>query len=69
MTKRTKGIRILPGHSYHAKTDDQIRYIIRDAGEAALAMRHHDPVAEGKYLDQCSDARSILRARQPEWRL
>ena len=38
------------------KTEAELRYIIRDAGEAARAMRGHDPKAEAKYLDQINDA-------------
>lgn len=55
----------LPGHPYHSKSADELRYIIRDAGAAANAMRGHDAKAEGKYLDQQNDANTILgwRAR------
>ncbi len=55
----------LPGHPYHSKSADELRFIIRDAGLAANAMRDHDAKAEGKYLDQQNDANTILgwRAR------
>ncbi len=42
----------LPGHPYHGKTDAELRYIMKDAGEAARAMRDHNPQAEAKYLDR-----------------
>jgi hypothetical protein len=54
---------VLKGHAFHAKRDDELRYIIKDAGEAARAMQGFDPVAEGKYLDQVSDACTILNHR------
>jgi len=53
----------LPGHPYHNKSDDQLRYIIKDAGEAADAMQGHNPQAEGKYRDQVNDAATILHYR------
>lgn len=57
-------MKVLPGHAYHAKTDSELRYIIRDAGEAATAMRGHSPEAECKYLDQVNDACTVLHARK-----
>lgn len=59
-----KKIKVLPGHAYHAKTDEMLRYIIKDAGEAAVAMRGHSYKAECKYLDQMNDAATILYARK-----
>ena len=53
----------LPGHPYHSKTADELRYIIRDAGEAAVAMRGHSPLSECKYLDQVNDANTVLGYR------
>lgn len=63
MTRKPK--KPLPGHPYHSKSADELRFIIRDAGAAANAMRGHDAKAEGKYLDQVNDANTILgwRAR------
>jgi len=49
--------------AYRRKTDAELRYIIKDAGEAARAMRDHDPIAEAKYLDQCNDAGTVLNER------
>ena len=54
----------LKGHEYHYKNGDELRYIIKDAGEAAEAMRGHDETAEAKYLDQINDAATILGYRQ-----
>lgn len=55
---------ILHGHPYHNKSDAELLYIIRDASEAAEAMRGHNVDAECKYLDQVSDACSIMNARR-----
>lgn len=61
----------LPGHAYHKKTDAALRYIIKDAGEAAKAMKDHSPKSEAKYLDQVNDASTILSWRRkhstPDW--
>jgi hypothetical protein len=57
----------LHGHPYHSKSDCELRYIIQDAGQAAVNMRDVDARAEGKYLDQVNDACTVLnfRRRQP----
>ena len=49
---------------YRTKTDEQLRYIMKDAGEAAKAMRGHSPKAEEKYLDQVNDASTVLYERK-----
>jgi hypothetical protein len=49
---------------YATKTDEELRYIIKDASEAALAMRGHSPASEEKYLDQVNDASTILYRRR-----
>lgn len=54
---------------YKTKTDAELRYIVRDAGEAARAMRDVDQAAEAKYLDQVNDACSELYRRQQLARL
>lgn len=54
----------IPHHDYHAKSDAALLYIIRDAGEAAQAMRGMDYAAECKYLDQINDASTVLRYRR-----
>jgi hypothetical protein len=53
----------IPNHPYHSKDDRALRYIIRDAGEAARNMRGLDFIAECKYLDQINDAATVLRYR------
>jgi len=50
----------IPDHPYHARSDAELRYIIKDAREAALAMRGVSYEAESKYLDQVNDACTIL---------
>lgn len=54
----------LPGHRFHELSDDALRYIVKDAGEAARAMRDHNPQAEAKYLDQVNDACTVLHYRR-----
>ena len=54
----------LHGHPYHAKTDEMLRYIIKDAGEAAQCVRDISPVCEAKYLDQVNDACTVLHYRK-----
>jgi hypothetical protein len=55
---------VLAGHDYHTKSDAALLYIIRDASEAAVAMRGVSYQAECKYLDQANDACSIMNARR-----
>jgi hypothetical protein len=62
--------RPLAGHAYHAKTDAELRYILKDAGEAYAAVSTFDPAAAAKYADQVNDACTVLayrksRARRP----
>lgn len=64
----------MPDHEYHAKSDAMLRYIIKDAGTAAEAMRGVNVDAECKYLDQMNDACTILHyrrqlARANYWRI
>lgn len=54
----------LAGHPYHDKTDAELRYIIKDASEAARAMKGTDAKAESKYLDQVNDASTVLYYRK-----
>jgi hypothetical protein len=54
----------LKGHPYHSKTDAELHYIVKDAAEAARAMKDHDPKAEAKYLDQVNDASTVLHHRK-----
>ena len=61
----------IEGHEYHKKSDAELRYIMKDAGTAAKAMKDHSPRAESKYLDQVNDASTVLSFRQrngtPAW--
>jgi hypothetical protein len=54
----------LKGHEYHSKSDEALRYIMKDAGEAAKAMKNHSPSSESKYLDQVNDAATVLHYRK-----
>jgi hypothetical protein len=55
----------LAGHDYHKKSNDQLDYIIKDAGEAKKAMSGgHNPAAENKYADQVNDAATVKYMRQ-----
>ena len=54
----------LSGHPYHNKSDAELRYITKDAGEAARSMKGMDSKAEGKYLDQINDAATVLNYRK-----
>jgi hypothetical protein len=54
----------IPDHDYHKKTDAQLRYIMKDAKEAADAMKGHSPSSESKYLDQVNDAATVLHYRK-----
>ena len=46
------------------KTEAELKFIVKDAGEAAQAMRGWNPQAEAKYLDQVNDACSELYRRR-----
>jgi hypothetical protein len=54
----------IKGHKYHTMSDAELRYIRKDAGEAAKNMRGMDDKAEGKYLDQINDADTVLGYRK-----
>ena len=51
----------IAGHPYHTKTNDELRYIAKDANAAAMAQRGMS--SEGKYLDQVNDASTVLGYR------
>jgi hypothetical protein len=51
----------LKGHPYHTKTDAELHYIYRDAGETARLQKGMP--SEGKYLDQMNDASTVLYYR------
>jgi hypothetical protein len=57
-------MRPIPNSPNWGKSNEALRYIIRDASEAAKAMRGHDPIAECKYLDQMNDAATVLAWRK-----
>jgi hypothetical protein len=66
------GRKPIPGHPYHAKTSDELRYIIKDASEAERATRGmsaYNPNSgkredtAGKYSDQVNDAATVLAYR------
>lgn len=68
-----RGRKPLEGHPYHNKSDAELRYIIKDAGEAARASRglsSYNPNSgkredtEGKYADQVNDASTVLAYRR-----
>jgi len=48
---------------YSDKSEAALRYIIKDASEAAINMRGMDDKAESKYLDQVNDACTELHRR------
>jgi hypothetical protein len=52
--------------NYAGKSDAELHYIIRDAGEAGQAMRGVSIEAECKYLDQVNDASTVLAQRRRE---
>ena len=54
----------ITGHPYHTKSDAELLYIIRDAGEAARCMRGVNTEAECKYLDQVNDACTVMHYRR-----
>jgi hypothetical protein len=59
----SRSVMPLRGHSYHTKSDAELKYIIKDAGEAAKANKNGQPGVEGKYLDQMNDASTVLYYR------
>lgn len=66
------GAKPIPGHPYHTKTNAELRYIVKDASEAARATRGmtaYNPNGSqrsdtnGKYADQVNDASTVLGYR------
>lgn len=51
-------------NDYSKKSEAELLYIVRDAAEAAEAMRGVDMKAECKYLDQVNDASTELYRRR-----
>lgn len=54
--------RPLAGHAYHSKSDAELRYIVKDASEAASASQSMGKL-ETKYNDQINDAATVLGYR------
>lgn len=54
----------LTNQSYWNKTEAQLRYIIKDAREAAEALATIAGADTGKYMDQINDACTVLNARR-----
>jgi hypothetical protein len=52
----------IPNHPYHAKSSDELRYIIKDASEAARNAQDMGKL-ETKYNDQVNDAATVLGYR------
>jgi hypothetical protein len=58
------GRKPIPGHPYHAKTSDELRYIQKDAHEAGRnAQEMGDERGINKYADQVNDAATVLAYR------
>jgi hypothetical protein len=53
----------LADHPYHARTDAELHYIIKDASEAAKASQSMGKL-ETKYNDQVNDAATVLGYRK-----
>lgn len=54
----------IPNHPYHHYTDDQLRYIQKDASEAGKsAQEMGDERGVNKYADQVNDASTVLGYR------
>jgi hypothetical protein len=56
--------KVLRGHPFHQKTDNELRNIIRRAAEGAQAARPADAETEAQYIFQMNDAVTILGARR-----
>jgi hypothetical protein len=56
----------LTNASYWTKTEAELRFIVKDATEAARCCAEwSDPAAESKYADQINDACTVLWHRNP----
>ena len=54
---------LLKEEIYKRYTEEELRYAVQDAAEAAKAMRDHDPVGEAWYLDDMATIVKELRRR------
>ena len=58
-------MKVLNGHPYHQYTNEMLKFVIKDAGEAAKCAKDlGNSASENKYLDQLNDASTILYYRQ-----
>jgi hypothetical protein len=53
----------IPNHHFHAKSDAELHYVMKDAAEARDNMRGLNEQAENKYADQVNDAATVLGYR------
>ena len=51
-------------NNYRNKTEEELRFIMKDAYEAAECMKDINSEAEAKYLDQINDASTELYRRR-----
>lgn len=56
--------KVLQGHPFHQKTDNDLRGLICRAAEGARTTRTVDAEAEANYIFQLNDAITILGARR-----
>jgi hypothetical protein len=56
--------RVLVGHPFHQKSDDELRIQIRRAAEAAHSANGIDAEAEACHIRKLNDAMTILGARR-----
>lgn len=63
---KNKSTTPLADHPYHSKSDAELHYIIKDAGEASRLhdKMHKDTGKYNKYADQVNDAATILKHRK-----
>ncbi len=54
----------LTNQNYFRKTEAELRYIMKDAGESAALVRNFDSAAEAKYMEQFHDAGTVLASRE-----
>jgi hypothetical protein len=56
--------KVLVGHPFHQKSNDELRIQIRYEAEAALSVHGIDAEAEAYHIGQMNDALTILGARR-----
>jgi hypothetical protein len=61
----TRVAKPLKGHDFHTKSDASLRWIIKDASDAAECMQLlGNEKGEAKYRDQVNDACTVLAYRR-----